>query len=168
CSSVLKASVRAIKEEFGDGIVLGAGTVLNTEDAGDCISAGAEFLLSPVYSREVLDFSIDRGVLYIPGCYTPTESYNAHKAGAGMIKVFPAGGLGAGYIKDVLAPMTELVLLPTGGGPPGNPHERLDAGAAALGISSALVPKGKVDRSLLEDVRGRAIKFREALSHNED
>ena len=158
-----KATVKAIKDEFGDGIVLGAGTVLNTEDAGESIDAGAEFLLSPVYSREVLDFSSDRGVLYIPGCYTPTEIYNAHAAGAGMIKVFPAGGLGAGYIKDVLAPMNELVLLPTGGVTPGNINEFLDAGAAALGISSALVPKGKVDGSLLEDVRTRAIKFREAL-----
>lgn len=158
-----KATVKAIKEEFGDGIVLGAGTVLNTEDAGDCIDAGAEFLLSPVYSKEVLEFSGDRGVLYIPGCYTPTEIYNAHAAGAGMIKVFPAGGLGAGYIKDVLAPMNELVLLPTGGVTPGNINEFLDAGAAALGISSALVPKGKVDGALLEDVRARAIKFKEAL-----
>ena len=82
-----KETVKAIKDELGDRIVLGAGTVLNTEDAGDCIDAGAEFLLSPVYSKEVLDFASDKDVLYIPGCYTPTEIYNAHAAGAGMIKI---------------------------------------------------------------------------------
>ena len=162
-----KETVKAIKDEIGDRIVLGAGTVLNTEDAGDCIDAGAEFLLSPVYSKEVLDFASDKDVLYIPGCYTPTEIYNAHAAGAGMIKVFPAGGLGAGYIKDVLAPMNELVLLPTGGVTPDNINGFLDAGAAALGISSALVPKGEVDGSLLGDIRTRATKFREALEHED-
>lgn len=163
-----KATLKALKETFGDDIVLGAGTVLNTVDAGDCIEAGAEFLLSPVYNEAVLEFSAEKGVLYIPGCYTPTEIYNAQDAGAGMVKVFPAGQLKASYIKDVLAPMNDLVLLPTGGVTPENINEFLDAGAKAAGISSALVPKGKVDESLLEDVSDRVKKFKEALSNNEN
>lgn len=158
-----KATLKALKEKFGEDIVLGAGTVLNTEDAEDCIEAGAEFLLSPVYSREVLEFSAEKDVLYIPGCYTPTEIYNAQEAGAGMVKVFPAGQLKAGYIKDVLAPMNDLILLPTGGVTPGNINEFLDAGAKAAGISSALVPKGEVNAKLLEEVSDRARKFKEAL-----
>ncbi|AKG75006.1 bifunctional 4-hydroxy-2-oxoglutarate aldolase/2-dehydro-3-deoxy-phosphogluconate aldolase [Salinicoccus halodurans] len=158
-----KGTLKTLKETFGSDIVLGAGTVLNVEDAEDCINNGAEFLLSPVYNEAVLEFSAKKDVLYIPGCYTPTEIYNAQEAGAGMVKVFPAGQLKAGYIKDVLAPMNDLILLPTGGVTPGNINEFLDAGAKAAGISSALVPKGEVNAKLLEEVSDRARKFKEAL-----
>ncbi len=158
-----KATLKVLKETFGEDIVLGAGTVLNTEDAQDCIDAGAEFLLSPVYSRDVLDFASERECLYIPGCYTPTEIYNAQNAGAGMVKVFPAGQLKSGYIKDVLAPMNDLILLPTGGVTPENINEFLDAGAKAAGVSSALVPKGNVDEALLGEIKDRVKKFKEAL-----
>lgn len=163
-----KATLKVLKETFGEDIVLGAGTVLNTEDAQDCIDAGAEFLLSPVYSRDVLDFASERDCLYIPGCYTPTEIYNAQNAGAGMVKVFPAGQLKSGYIKDVLAPMNDLILLPTGGVTPENINEFLDAGAKAAGISSALVPKGDVDEVLLGEIKDRVKKFKEALDDYEN
>jgi 2-dehydro-3-deoxyphosphogluconate aldolase/(4S)-4-hydroxy-2-oxoglutarate aldolase len=163
-----KKTLKMIKDTFGDEIILGAGTVLNVEDAKDCIDAGVEFLLSPVYGKEVLELSKQENILYIPGCYTPTEIYNAQVSGAEMVKVFPAGQLGASYIKDVLAPMNDLVLLPTGGVTPENIHKFLDAGAKAAGISSALVPKGEVNDLLLNDVKIRIQKFKGALNQYEN
>ncbi|MCG1009645.1 bifunctional 4-hydroxy-2-oxoglutarate aldolase/2-dehydro-3-deoxy-phosphogluconate aldolase [Salinicoccus sp. ID82-1] len=151
-----KETLKALKENFGNEITLGAGTVLTVEDAQDCIDIGVEFLLAPVYGEAVLKFANEQGVLYIPGCYTPTEIYDAHMAGAKMIKVFPAGQLGASYIKDVLAPMNDLVLLPTGGVSADNINTFLEVGAAAVGINSALVPSNrKVDEALEIEISER-------------
>ncbi|TVT27078.1 bifunctional 4-hydroxy-2-oxoglutarate aldolase/2-dehydro-3-deoxy-phosphogluconate aldolase [Salinicoccus cyprini] len=151
-----KETLKALKENFGNEITLGAGTVLTVEDAQDCIDIGVEFLLAPVYGEAVLKFANEQGVLYIPGCYTPTEIYDAHMAGAKMIKVFPAGQLKASYIKDVLAPMNDLVLLPTGGVSADNINTFLEAGAAAVGINSALVPSNrKVDEALEIEISER-------------
>lgn len=159
-----KATLKTLKKNFGTDIILGAGTVLNIEDAEYCINSGAEFLLSPVYSEEVLEFSSQHNILYIPGCYTPTEIYNAQARGAGMIKVFPAGQLKASYIKDVLAPMKDLILLPTGGVTPDNINEFLDAGAKSTGINSALVPsESEVNEIFLDDIANRVKEFKEVL-----
>src|SRR5699024_9751885 len=159
-----KNTLKTLKKEFGKDLILGAGTVLTVEEAEYCVKIGVEFILSPVFSKEVLKFAIEEDILYIPGCYTPTEIYNAKLLGAKMIKVFPASQLQASYIKDVLAPMNDLVLLPTGGIKPGNINEFLDVGAKAVGINSALVPsKRKVDETMLNDVHERANAIKETM-----
>lgn len=164
-----KETLRKIKGTHGDDVLLGAGTVLTVDDAKDCIDIGAEFLLSPVYSEQILQFSKEHDVLYIPGCYSPTEIHHAHESGAEMIKVFPANQFKPGYIKDVLAPMNDLVLLPTGGVAPDNINEFLQSGAKAVGINSALVPKkSKVDDELLDEIKNRVDSFKEALRQNEN
>lgn len=154
-------TLKVLKEKFGDDIILGAGTVLTVEAAKKCVDIGVQFLLAPAYGERVLQYAKSRGILYIPGCYTPTEIYEAYLAGAKMIKVFPAGQLGAAYIKDVLAPMDDLVLLPTGGVNPDNIRAYLNSGAQAVGISSALVPSNRtVDDALLEEVGERVQKLK--------
>ncbi|WP_449354267.1 bifunctional 4-hydroxy-2-oxoglutarate aldolase/2-dehydro-3-deoxy-phosphogluconate aldolase [Virgibacillus natechei] len=164
-----KATLKTLKETFGEELVLGAGTVLTLEDAQVCLDIGTDFLLSPVYNEEILKFSVEHNILYIPGCYTPTEIYNAHTSGAKLIKVFPAGQLKSIYIKDVLAPMNDLSLLPTGGVTADNINAFLDAGAKAVGVNSALVPsKREVDKSLMEEITKNVQKFKEALDKNED
>lgn len=154
-------TLKVLKEKFGDEIILGAGTVLTVEAAKKCVDIGVQFLLAPAYGERVLQYAKSRGILYIPGCYTPTEIYEAYLAGAKMIKVFPAGQLGAAYIKDVLAPMDDLVLLPTGGVNPDNIRAYLNSGAQAVGISSALVPSNRpVDDALLEEIGERVEKLK--------
>ncbi|MCG7331893.1 bifunctional 4-hydroxy-2-oxoglutarate aldolase/2-dehydro-3-deoxy-phosphogluconate aldolase [Salinicoccus roseus] len=154
-------TLKVLKEKFGDDIILGAGTVLTVEAAKKCVDIGVQFLLAPAYGERVLQYAKSRGILYIPGCYTPTEIYEAYLAGAKMIKVFPAGQLGAAYIKDVLAPMDDLVLLPTGGVNPDNIRAYLNSGAQAVGISSALVPSNRpVDDALLEEIGERVQKLK--------
>ncbi|GAB3056418.1 bifunctional 4-hydroxy-2-oxoglutarate aldolase/2-dehydro-3-deoxy-phosphogluconate aldolase [Salinicoccus sesuvii] len=156
-----KETLKSLKKHFGDDITLGAGTVLTVEDAKECIDIGVEFLLAPVYGEAVLEFANQQDILYIPGCYTPTEMYDAHMKGAKMIKVFPAGQLGSAYIKDVLAPMNDLVLLPTGGVSEENINTFFEVGAAAVGINSALVPSNRtVDDELVAEIGERVQKLK--------
>lgn len=164
-----KNTLRVLKERFGKRILLGAGTVLTVEDAKECIEIGTEFLLSPVYSNDILQLCKEEGVLYIPGCYTPTEIYNAHASGAELIKVFPAGGLKESYIKDILAPLDMLNLLPTGGVNHENINHFLKVGAKAAGLGSALVRTNQtVDEVFLDDLAGRVKMFKEELKRYED
>jgi 2-dehydro-3-deoxyphosphogluconate aldolase / (4S)-4-hydroxy-2-oxoglutarate aldolase len=164
-----KKTLQALNEQFGDRILLGAGTVLTEEDAKECIDIGAKFLLAPVYSHEILQLCREENVLYIPGCYTPTEIYNAYSNGAELIKVFPAGGLKESYIKDVLAPLDMLNLLPTGGVNHQNINRFLKAGAKAVGLGSSLVGTNQtVSKEFLDDLAGRVKLFKEELDRYED
>ena len=97
------------------GIVLGAGTVIDAATANAVIDAGARFIVSPVFRRDVVTTCLERGVVAAPGCFSPTEILDAHEMGADVVKVFPATALGPQYIKDLRAPMPQLRLMPTGG-----------------------------------------------------
>lgn len=119
------------KQKLG---VLGAGSVLDVSTARAAYAAGAEFLVSPVYTKPVHDFCKRHKLLYVPGAATPQELYAAHQAGIRPVKVFPILDLGgAGYVKRVLAPMPFLELLPTAVGLAELPS-LLQAGARAVGL----------------------------------
>ncbi|HJZ77262.1 MAG TPA: bifunctional 4-hydroxy-2-oxoglutarate aldolase/2-dehydro-3-deoxy-phosphogluconate aldolase [Vicinamibacterales bacterium] len=121
------------------GFLLGAGTVVDARTAHAVIDSGATFVVSPVFRPEVIDACHERDVPAIPGCFTPTEILGAHDAGADLIKVFPATALGPQYLKDVLAPLPQVKLVPTGGVTVHNAGDWIRAGAAAVGIGSALL-----------------------------
>lgn len=131
------AVIKEISAKMGDRMVIGAGTVLDAVMAREAVAAGARFVLSPVLEPEVIKTAKELGIVSIPGAYTATEIYAAYKQGADMIKVFPATS--AAYIKDVLAPLPKMHLLPTGGITPENISDFRKAGAAGFGIGSALV-----------------------------
>jgi 2-dehydro-3-deoxyphosphogluconate aldolase/(4S)-4-hydroxy-2-oxoglutarate aldolase len=122
-----------------DDFLVGAGTVLDAETARRVIDAGAQFVVSPVFSREVLDECHRMGVPSMPGCFSPTEIFDAWKAGADVVKVFPATALGPTFFKDIRAPLPQLKLMPTGGVSIENAGEWIRAGAVAVGIGSALL-----------------------------
>jgi len=123
---------------FGDRAVIGAGTVLTTDDARRAAEAGARFLVSPISSKELIDAAHAHNCAILPGAYTPTEIHAAHALGADLIKLFPAAGLGPGYVREVLAPMEFLKLVPTGGVTAENAGTFLSAGAAALALGSSV------------------------------
>src|SRR2546422_6318760 len=102
------------------GCVIGAGTVLDESAARSVIDAGARFGVSPALDPAVIRACRDRAVPCMPGAFTPTELLEAWRAGAPVVKLFPASAVGPGYIRDVLAPLPFLRLLPPGGGSP--PH----------------------------------------------
>jgi 2-dehydro-3-deoxyphosphogluconate aldolase/(4S)-4-hydroxy-2-oxoglutarate aldolase len=119
--------------------LLGAGTLLDADTTKRAVDAGAQFIVSPVFRPEVIAAAHDRGVPVMPGCFTATEILNAWDAGADLVKVFPATSVGPSYLKDIHGPLPHVKLMPTGGVSVDNVGDWLRAGAAAVGVGSALL-----------------------------
>ena len=143
--------------------LLGAGTVIDAQTARQVIDAGARFLVSPVYKPEVIDVCRERDVVAAPGCLTPTEILSAWEAGADVVKVFPATALGPGYIKDVLAPLPHVRLMPTGGVTKENAGDWIRAGAVALGVGTSMVDAKAVAERRFDVVTENARHFVDAV-----
>lgn len=122
-----------------DTCVVGVGSVLDPHTARAAILAGAQFIVSPTINLEVIEMGHRYDKPVVPGGLTPTEILTAWEAGADLVKVFPANHFGPRYFKDLLAPMPQLKLTPTGGVDQDTAAEWLHAGAACLGVGSALV-----------------------------
>lgn len=140
-------------------ICLGAGTVLNEESAIAAIDAGADFLFSPIRASFLLPLCRERGVLGIPGGLTPSEIYDLHKQGAVFVKVFPASTGGARHIAEVLAPLENLKLIPTGGVNLQTAEEFLEAGAAALAVGSGIVDPRLITSGMFSEIANRGRQF---------
>jgi len=121
--------------------LIGVGSVLSAAVARDALSAGAQFVVSPIFKPEIIDAAHAGGAPCVPGAFTPTEILLATEAGADAVKVFPAGRFGPRYFKDLLAPMPHLKLSPTGGVDLQTAAQWIAAGAVVLGVGSALVTK---------------------------
>lgn len=125
-----------------DDVIVGAGTVLSVDDARRSVEAGAKCLVSPVMDPEVIAESQRLNVAAMPGCLTATEMFTAHRAGAHLCKLFPnpAPGSEPGpvYVRSILAPMPFLKIVPTNGVNADNAAAFLDAGAHAVGFTTAL------------------------------
>ncbi|HEV2353620.1 MAG TPA: bifunctional 4-hydroxy-2-oxoglutarate aldolase/2-dehydro-3-deoxy-phosphogluconate aldolase [Puia sp.] len=146
------------------GLTVGAGTVLTAAEAEAAIDAGARFILSPSLDADTITVTRKLGVVSIPGAFTPTEILAAHRAGADMVKVFPAS-VGAHYIRDLRGPLPQVPLMPTGGINLQNIREFRAAGAAAFGVGSALVPALQPTGSAaLEALKQRAMDFVKTLT----
>ena len=134
-------AIEAITElaSHGGGAVVGAGTVLDEKAARSVIAAGARFVVSPTLDRGVVRYCRDQGVPCLPGAFTPTELLEAWRAGAELVKLFPASALGPRYLREVLAPLPFLRVVPSGGVSLENTAEWIRAGAAAVSVGSAIV-----------------------------
>ncbi len=121
------------------GQLLGMGTICTLLDAQKAIEAGAMFLVTPMYSAEVIEYGKAHNIPVICGALTPTEIFNAWQAGASMIKVFPCQALGgAHYIKQLRGPFNDIPLMAVGGVSSNTIGEYFKAGANAIGVSTAL------------------------------
>lgn len=127
-----------------DSVAIGAGSVINAEQVRAVAEAGAQFVVSPVTKRAVIDACLALDLPTMPGAFTPSEIQQAWEWGAAVVKVFPANHLGKRYIKDVMAPLPHLRLMPTGGVNAENLRDFLHIGAFALGVGSALINKEAV------------------------
>lgn len=128
-----------VADRLGDRVLLGAGTVLDAATARMAILAGAEFIVSPVVSQEVIACCRRYSKLSLPGALTPTEIMSAWEAGADIVKIFPSEVTGPAYLKAVHAPLPQVRLMPTGGVNLETAADYLRAGACALGIGGSLV-----------------------------
>jgi 2-dehydro-3-deoxyphosphogluconate aldolase/(4S)-4-hydroxy-2-oxoglutarate aldolase len=133
--------IARVKALFGDDIDLGAGTVLDAEAAEKAIAAGAQFIVTPALVLEVIEFCRGRSIPVFPGAFSPTEVLAAHRAGAEMVKVFPAGSVGPGYIKSLKGPFPQIRLMPTGGVSAASVPDYFQAGADAVGVGGELFRK---------------------------
>ena len=136
-------AVKVIEEvtaRYGKDALVGAGTVLDPETATACISAGAQFVVSPALNLMTIARCQAHDVAVMPGALTPTEVVQAWTAGADFVKVFPAGAVGGpSYLKALKAPLPQIELVPTGGVSLKTAADFIKAGAAALGVGADLV-----------------------------
>jgi 2-dehydro-3-deoxyphosphogluconate aldolase/(4S)-4-hydroxy-2-oxoglutarate aldolase len=137
------AAIAAASAELTGAVFVGAGTVRTAAHAAAAVDAGAEFLVSPGFDESVAAWARERDVLLLPGAMTPTEVERAARWSP-LVKLFPAGRLGPGYVKDLRAPFPDVALVPTGGVDGENARAFLDAGAAAVAVGSALVDRNSV------------------------
>jgi 2-dehydro-3-deoxyphosphogluconate aldolase/(4S)-4-hydroxy-2-oxoglutarate aldolase len=132
--------IAQLSKSMGQEVLIGAGTVLDSEDARRCLDAGAQFLVSPALDLETVKLAQQAGVMVMPGALTPNELLAAWKAGADFVKVFPCGSVGGPkYIKALKAPFPQIPMIPTGGVNLNTAADFIQAGAAALGIGGELV-----------------------------
>lgn len=133
--------IEMLNNEYENKLLVGVGSVINVKMAEEAISAGAKYVVSPVYNSSIIEISHKKDIPAMPGCFTPTEIYQAYETGADIIKVFPANITGMKFFKAVKAPLPFLKLMPTGGVSLTNANEWIKAGACAVGVGSALLEK---------------------------
>ena len=150
--------------------LVGAGTVLDESAARDVIAAGARFVVSPTLERGVIRVCRDLDVPCIPGALTPTELLDAWRAGGGgrggasLVKLFPASAVGPRYLREVLAPLPFLRVVPSGGVSLENAGEWIRAGAAAVSVGSALVSPELIRNSAWAELTRRARALVDAVA----
>jgi 2-dehydro-3-deoxyphosphogluconate aldolase/(4S)-4-hydroxy-2-oxoglutarate aldolase len=153
--------IRELAKHYSpEQLLVGAGTVLNPEQAQRCLDAGAQFLVSPGFNAKTVALAIAERRLIMAGALTPTEVISAWEAGSDFVKVFPAGNVGGPkYIKALKGPLPDVPLIPTGGVNLQTAAEFLEAGAAALGIGGELVHPGHLKSGNTEAIVDAARTF---------
>jgi 2-dehydro-3-deoxyphosphogluconate aldolase/(4S)-4-hydroxy-2-oxoglutarate aldolase len=152
------------RERYEGQAYIGAGTVLNVSMAKEAVAAGAQFLVSPNVDLSVIEYAVEHGVEIWPGAMTPTEIVAAYEAGARAVKLFPMASLGIPYLREIKAPLDHIPLLATGGATLENSAAYYEAGAAAVGLGSALLPKEALTSGDTAQIADRAKAFVEAAN----
>jgi len=149
---------------YGEDVLFGAGTVLDAESARAAILAGAQFIVSPSFKASLVEICRRYSVPVIPGGYTPTEVLTAWECGADMVKVFPASFGGPALIKAIKAPLPQVELVPVGGVNLDTTADFIRAGAAAVGVGSALINQRLLDSGDFGALTDRARRFIEEVA----
>ena len=157
--------MKEVHNILGGRILLGAGTVLDAENARRAIKAGAEFIVSPILNAEIIKVCRRLGKIVVPGAFTPTEIVAAWKSGADIIKIFPASVGGPGLIKDLREPFPQIKFLPTGGVTLEIVAQFIRAGAVAVAVGSNIIDKKAVFLGKFEVITENSVKFLEAVKN---
>jgi len=152
--------VVAALAKHSDGILVGAGTVLDVETARRCREAGAHFLTSPGLDVALVEYAAKEGILVLPGALTPTEVMTAWKAGGDLIKVYPCAQVGGPrYIRALKGPFPDIPLIASGGVNHSTAGDFILAGASALGIGGDLIPREAIHLRQPERIRELARRY---------
>ena len=141
------------------GLCVGAGTVLSLSDVAQAKSVGAKFIVSPTSNEDVALYCNDNELAYFPGALTPTEIEKSWNAGATMVKVFPAGGMGPDYISSIVGPFQDIQLLAVGGIKAYNVSEYLQAGASAVAIGGSIFSPSRIKNMEFDYIKEDILKF---------
>jgi 2-dehydro-3-deoxyphosphogluconate aldolase/(4S)-4-hydroxy-2-oxoglutarate aldolase len=153
-------AIEKVADEYGDQVLVGAGTVLDPETARACMLAGAQFFVTPSLNIRTIELARRYSRPIFPGGLTPTEILTAWEAGADGVKVFPCSALGgAKYIKALKAPFPHIDLIPTGGVNLDTIADFLKAGSTAVGVGSELVDAQAIETGNFEGVTTRSRQF---------
>lgn len=151
--------IKETAERFGSDVLVGVGSVLDAETARMAMLAGAEFVVGPVLNLDMIRMCNRYDKIVVPGAFTPTEILTAWEAGADVVKVFPATKLGPSFFKDVLGPLPQVRLTPTGGVTIETAPEFIKAGAVFVGAGTALVDKKAVAERRFDVIAETAERF---------
>lgn len=143
---------------------IGAGTVCTLSDYEKAVDNGAKFIVTPVIDEEVIKTAVKDDIPIFPGAYTPSEIYKAWTLGANAVKVFPATQLGPTYVKDVLAPLNTVKLIPTGGVDIFNIKDFFKAGAIGVGMGGNLINKTNVLNQNFEAIKEHLLQIRNEIA----
>ncbi len=156
-------AIRDARTALGDSAMIGVGTVLENITCRGALDAGAEFVVSPILRAGMVPVCHAADVPVMLGAYTPTEAQMAYEAGSDFVKLFPAEGLGPGFVKALRAPLPHLRIVPTGGVDAGNAADFIRAGCAALGAGSSLVSSEILKNQDWAELTRRAAAFMAAV-----
>ncbi|WP_298326698.1 bifunctional 4-hydroxy-2-oxoglutarate aldolase/2-dehydro-3-deoxy-phosphogluconate aldolase [Haloactinopolyspora sp.] len=162
-------AISTVRAQLPDTVDVGAGTVVDAEQARAVVEAGAGFVVSPSVEPEVLRVARDAGIPAYPGAFTPTEILAAWRGGAAVVKLFPGSALGPSYITSVAGPFPDIAIMPTGGVSLTNIGEWIKAGAVGVGLGGpllgdaadggdlgALADRARTALAAVRDARGQA------------
>lgn len=145
--------IEDLTQEFGDKLLVGAGTVLDSETARIAILAGAKYIVSPAFDLDTAKLCNRYQIPYMPGCMSITEMIKAMEAGADVLKVFPGSAFGPSFIKAIKGPLPQAILMPTGGVSLDNVGEWINNGCVAVGVG------GNLTKGSSEDMTNAAKEF---------
>ncbi|AFC28745.1 2-dehydro-3-deoxyphosphogluconate aldolase [Paenibacillus mucilaginosus 3016] len=151
--------ISRLQETFGDRMYIGAGTVLDVEDARAAIEAGASYLVTPNTDENVIRYAAARDIPIFPGAMTPTEVVRAWKNGASAIKIFPGASLGIGYIKELMGPLSHIPMMAVGGVTEENIGEFIKLGCYGVGIGGSLINLKEIEAGNYGWVRDKAARL---------
>ena len=157
------AAIEAVEKEFGDRVLVGAGTVITPEQVSMTYNAGGHYLVTPTTQPEIIRMGKALGMGLYPGAFSPSEILEAWNAGADAVKVFPAGSLGPGYIKAVRAPLGHIPLMAVGGVNEKNAAEYMKAGCVGIGAGGNLVNREWIENGEWDKVTALAREFMKAV-----
>jgi len=151
--------VKSLSSKYGDQIMLGMGTLTQSEHAQQALDAGASFIVSPHGEAELAKAMVDTKLAVIIGALSPSEIVQARKWGADIVKVFPGSLGGSAYLKALRGPYPNIPIIPTGGVSIDNVADWFEAGAFAVGAGSTLCPSGFATEGRFDDITERARAF---------
>lgn len=158
--------IKLLKDNFGEEIHLGAGTVLTKEQVDKASQAGASFILTPGWDEEIVDYCIEKKIDILPGVFTPGEISKGIKRGLKSFKLFPASTLGTDFVKNIFGPFKDINIVAVGGVTKDNITEFYKVGCKSFAIGNDLV-KRNATLDDIPEIKEKAIFYNTILKENE-